>query len=184
MSTKVKISISQSLYDDLETYVDGVAKYLADKAAHLLDAEYQTVIQQFYSEYEPQVYKRHHDRPEYAGTERGLDRTYEAITSDSPTWFARKSEVLSSGGVTNGNRFGGIRISTDRMYTDYVGTQQEVLDSFLEGFHGLKSGNIKATRPAEEWMRNYCNQLANSIGKYAEEAKAYAKKNYKYNMLY
>ena len=49
---------------------------------------------------------------------------------------------------------GGIEISTQNMYSDYHDSQEDVLNSFLEGYHGRPSlGIVSSMQPYKHMLR-------------------------------
>lgn len=122
-----KFKFSKSDIEKMEKFASQKCEELAKEAADEMEKFYLEEVSKFYRERvfngksKPAYYKRHHDR---GFPEKGMERTYERIFKDN-----------SKGGAV---RFtGGININTDDMYTDYHGTQEQVLYSFLAGYHGL-----------------------------------------------
>lgn len=98
-----------------------ICKECAKEAKDSISEFYQEEVDKFYQEYNPDYYVRHHER---GFSRKGLDETFDEIF-----------ENTSSGNLV---RFkGGININTNSMYTDYSGTPEQVLFSFLNGYHGL-----------------------------------------------
>ncbi len=111
--------MAKSFWDNLEKQGREKAKQLAQETSKELESEALKQTISFYNEYSPKYYKRH---PNEGTDNSGLARAIEPIV---------KSENHGRGYC------GGIRISTNHMYTDYNGTPYQVLSSYLDGFHGL-----------------------------------------------
>lgn len=110
-------------------------KKCAIEAREMLSKEYERIIGIFYSEYEPQYYKRH--------IKGGMYKTF------------TKHYKNSHGSVYSG----GIIISSDKMYDDYRGTKENVLGSFLEGYHGPVTVGIKSSITPLDHMLKYRDLL-------------------------
>ena len=93
----------------------------AKEAADAMETFYKQEVSKFYDEYSPFYYVRHHERGK---TERGLDLPMKKVI-----------EEKSDGNLTVYT--GGIVLSPYGMYKDYSGTREQVLYSFLAGYHGL-----------------------------------------------
>lgn len=107
----------KSKHAEAKAIIEKAAKEASDEIADFFQEEIDT----FYREYDPILYVRHHDR---GLPERGLDKTYTKVFKETS-----KGDVV---------RFtGGINVNTRNMYSDYSGTQEQVLYSFLAGYHGL-----------------------------------------------
>lgn len=118
---------------------------LAKKAQAELIKEYQYVINRFYDEYFPTTYKRHAQR----GMKPGYEKTY------------RKFWQNSHGAL--GTVYGGIEISSDKMYDDYAAPPEYVLASFLGGYHGPASRGIWSGIRTYEHMLKFRDILANNL---------------------
>lgn len=116
------------------------ARTLAIEARERMTEEYLNVISDFYSEYEPKYYWRHFNNNYEASSLKGsgLGRTFEKYYKNS-----------------HGSVFiGGIEISTQNMYSDYHDSQEDVLNSFLEGYHGRPSlGIVSSMQPYKHMLR-------------------------------
>lgn len=131
MGTKIKIS--KSAQAKMEREARKKAKELAKESRDRLEEKYNEIINSYYAEYTPHIYIRNVKR----GGTPGLEKTYR-------TKFEKKDDSFK----------GGIIISTDDMYpgglrgkevytlAGYRGTQEQVLWSFLLGYHGLLHQNI------------------------------------------
>ena len=93
--------------------------------------EYLYVISKFYSEYEPKYYYRHFNNKfdDDSLRQSGLGRTFEKYYKNTH----------------NTSYSGGICISIDNMYSDYASSQFDVLNSFLNGYHGPSYLNIESS---------------------------------------
>ena len=164
---KSKVEIPKELKDDLKKYAQNVAKYTATAIRDEVAEEFRFVIERFYDDYDPKYYIR----------QNGLYRTYSKYYKNS------------HGSVY----YGGIMVSTENMYPGnvtgagskyeygYRGTQEQVLESFYNGFHGVPTLGILSTPSPREHMENYIITLANNISYYNEKAIEKAKKEtYKY----
>lgn len=108
---------------------DKKARSFAKEAREELAKEYKYVIDHFYDEYKPNVYKRHNPG--------GMYQTYFS-------YLEQKNYIYT----------GGIQISTDDMYSDYRGPRDYVLDSFLNGYHGPAHVGIwSSIQPYEHMMK-------------------------------
>lgn len=130
------------------------AKELAIEARERLTTEYLNVISDFYSEYEPKYYWRHfNNKYDNNSLKRsGLGRTFEKYYKDS------HGLVFS----------GGISISIDNMHTDYEGDQIDVLNSFLNGYHGPAYMGIESSIQPYNHMLRYKDWL---IAEFSERLK-------------
>ncbi len=118
---------------------------LAKKAQTELVKEYQYVINHFYSEYDPKVYKRHSQR----GMTPGLELTYKKFWQNS------------HGGL--GVVYGGVEISSENMYDDYRSPVEDVLQSFLDGHHGPANSGIWSSIKTYDHMVKFRDILANNL---------------------
>lgn len=123
---------------ELKKKLKDVCKKMSLNAEEDLQHEYTENVTQFYDDYEPKYYFRHHEN---GFSERGLDRT------------------ISSYHKQEGNTYiGGIIVSTNNMYKDYdrtTGNPAQVLYSFTEGFHGLPLPTTfrSSIRPIDNMMK-------------------------------
>lgn len=117
-----KLTINPKTIKKYQTQAENLLKGLAKETSENLENEYLDIIDNFYMEYDPEYYIRHKERGDYS--ERGMDRTYEKILEEKR-------------GTEKDSFIGGIRITTKNMYDGYRGTHEQVLRSFLSGFHGL-----------------------------------------------
>lgn len=130
------------------------ARELAIEARERMTQEYLNVIEVFYSEYDPKYYIRHFNNryDERSLINSGLGRTFEKYYKNS-----------------HGNKFsGGISISTDNMYSDYSTPQINVLNSFLNGYHGVTSLGIESSVQPYKHMLRYKDWL---VAEFSERLK-------------
>jgi len=122
MSKKNEFKLSKKTKEELKKKAEQKAKELAIEARERMTEEYLRVIENFYSEYEPKYYDRHFNNryDDYNLKQSGLGRTFEKYYKNSH----------------NTSFSGGICISTENMYDDYSASQIDVLNSFLNGYHG------------------------------------------------
>lgn len=118
---------------------------LAHKAQDELIKEYRHVINKFYNEYSPKVYKRHSSR----GMIPGYELSYKKFWQNSHGAL----------GVV----YGGIEISSDNMYDDYASPSEYVLGSFLKGIHGPENSGIWSSIETYSHMLKFRDILANNL---------------------
>lgn len=130
------------------------AKELAIEARERMSEEYLYVISDFYSEYEPKYYYRHfnnkYDNDSLLRS--GLGKTFEKYYKNSH----------------NTSFSGGISISTENMYSDYSASQTDVLNSFLEGYHGPAFMGIESSLQPYRHMLRYKDWL---VAEFADRLK-------------
>lgn len=149
-----KFKLSEATRKELEEKAVKKAKELAIEARERMTEQYLNVISDFYSEYDPKYYWRHFNNnyDERSLKRSGLGRTFEKYYKDS-----------------HGSVFtGGISISTDNMYSDYEGSQWDVLTSFLEGYHGPSYMGIESSVHPYNHMLRYKDWL---IAEFSERLK-------------
>lgn len=143
--SNARFQLSNATKKELKAKAERKAKELAVEAREKLSEEYLNVIANFYSEYEPVYYWRHfnnrYDKRSLLAS--GLGRTFEKYYKNS------HNTVFS----------GGICISTDNMYKDYQGSQIDVLNSFLNGYHGHYSLGIWSSIHTYKHMLRYKDLL-------------------------
>ena len=150
--------LSQKTKDTLRKKAKEKAKELAIEARERLTQEYLNVIENFYREYEPKYYNRHlnyqwfHNHDEHTLMKSGLGRTFEKYYKNS------HGTVYS----------GGISISTENMYTDYSTSPINVLNSFLNGYHGPASIGIESSIETYKHMLRYKDWL---VAEFSERLK-------------
>lgn len=146
--------LSEKTRKELEEKAINKAKELAIEARERMTMEYLNVISDFYSEYDPKYYWRHFNNKydERSLKNSGLGRTFEKYYKDS------HRSVFT----------GGISISTDNMYSDYEGSQWDVLGSFLEGYHGPAYMGIESSMQPYNHMLRYKDWL---IAEFSERLK-------------
>lgn len=137
--------MAKDMWAEIEKLGRQKAKELAEETAKELQQEALEQTYEFYDEYSPMYYKRHPG----AGTDTsGMARSIEKVVKSSDHGRAY---------------IGGIRISTDNMHTDYNGTPLQVLQSYLDGFHGLPTfGSYLQEIPSTRKFR-YLERYKDSI---------------------
>lgn len=123
-----EFKLDKKKLDDIQTKVQHAAKDLAIEAREKMTKEYVSILQQFYTEYEPEYYYRHKiDYSDSGIMDTGLGRTFEK-------YYKNSHDKIFSGGIwIDTHRHDG---SGRDMYDDYRGTQEQVLNSFMLGYHG------------------------------------------------
>lgn len=119
---KIKLDFIDVLESDLKMLSHALSSNLAHKISDEMAQEYQYVIERFYGEYTPKYYKRHSERGMVAGMFKTFKKHYK--------------------NAHNTIYYGGIEISSEKMYNDYHDSKDEVLGSFLDGYHGRASLGI------------------------------------------
>lgn len=147
--------LSDAFISDLTKYIQRIARNMAKAVSDDMINEYITVINRFYSSYEPTKYRRHVER----GQEPGLLRTYERFYKDPHGTMA----------------YGGIKFSTAEMYSDYKTGEVDTLESFLEGFHGPRYAHIEFNIMPYDHMVKYRDLIAHNIQQYVDEAELEAR---------
>ncbi len=117
MKCNVNVDIPLDLTFDLDRYGQRACYRLAEMYRDDIVKDYRSIVTEFYNEYEPHNYVRHHDRPEY--TLQGLMLTYDRVLQPTTQGYVA-----------------GIMITPNHMYNDYHDPETWVLDSFLAGYHG------------------------------------------------
>lgn len=180
-------TIVNILRNDLTLYAERVAHSLAENSAKILEDEYNYIIQRFYEEYEPKVYERH----EVLGMERGMLKTYRVVVGHYSSSFNSHYLQTSIGTISNkqisdGDYFGGIEFATNDMYSDYIQSQEEVLGSFLSGYHGHPNRRIESAIKTYQHMETFSHIVSRIISMpssiYVRRAKDYAN-SFKYNFI-
>ena len=140
-----KFQLSNQTKKELKEKARKKAQELAIEAREKLSDEYLNVVSNFYSEYEPIYYLRHFNNKydNRSLLRSGMGRTFEKYYKDS------HNAVFS----------GGISISTDNMYDDYQNPQMDVLNSFLNGYHGHPSLGIWSSIDTYKHMLRYKDLL-------------------------
>ena len=128
MATK-KFKFSKETKQALLNNAINQLRQKGQKIQEQIETFYLAEVDAFYSEYDPEVYKRHSysDLPDS-----GLGRTYSPILEEKKTSQEFTYRV-------------GIEISTTRMHDDYSVTPEQVLNSYLAGYHGLPPYEDKRT---------------------------------------
>ena len=139
----VKMDFLNDLKSDVSKFVHNFSSNLAHKISDEMAKEYQYVIDRFYSEYDPEYYVRHSKR----GMRPGLEKTYRK-------YYTNKHNSIY---------YGGIEISPDRMYDDYRDSKEDVLSSFLSGYHGRPSAGIESSLLPYKHMLRFRDQLINAL---------------------
>ena len=121
----IKMDFIDALENDCKMLAHGISSNAAHKISDEMAREYQYVIDKFYSEYDPEYYKRHSSR----GMTPGLNKTYKK-------YYKNPHNTIY---------YGGIEITSDYMYDDYHDSKDAVLSSFLNGYHGRPSLGIESS---------------------------------------
>ena len=111
-----------------------IAKEMAEGSLEELKQETTAIIRQFYKEYTPKEYVRH--------SPKGMFKTVIFNFSDDGAAYIIKIAFL-----------------TRRMYTDYDISNEYVLDSFLNGWHGPSWVGINYGTMTYEHISKYCDTL-------------------------
>lgn len=142
--SSANFQLSESTKKLLKKKAQEKAHELATEARNRLSDEYLYVISNFYAEYTPIHYIRHfnnkYDQKSLLNS--GLGKTFEKYYKNS------HGTVYS----------GGISISTENMYKDYE-SQIDVLNSFLNGYHGHPSFGIWSSINTYQHMLRYKDLL-------------------------
>jgi hypothetical protein len=137
--------LSNQTKKELKEKAKQKAKELAIEAREKLSKEYLEVVSNFYSEYEPTYYLRHFNNKydERSLLKSGMGRTFEK-------YYKNSHDMVFSGGIS---------ISIDNMYDDYKDPQIDVLNSFLNGYHGRSSLGIWSSIDTYKHMLRYKDLL-------------------------
>ena len=140
-----KFHLSEKTKEELREKARKKARELAIEAREKLSREYLDVIANFYSEYEPKYYYRHFNDKydEHSLLKSGLGKTFEK-------YYKNSHDTIYSGGIT---------ISTDNMYSDYNDSQINVLNHFLNGYHGYPHQGIWSSIDTYKHMLRYKDLL-------------------------
>lgn len=149
--------IRTQLESELNDCSKKIGSNIADAISQDFVDEYQRVVDEYYSEYTPKVYKRH----AYRGLEPGLNLSYRRFKSGP-----------------HGVYYGGIEITSNYMYKDYK--RDIVLNSFLNGYHGDPSLGIYSNTEPYQHMVKLKELIISNIDSYIPEAlnKARIQNNY------
>ena len=152
--SNAKFQLSEKTKQELKDKARQKAKELAIEAREKLSEEYLYVISNFYSEYEPKYYLRHFNDKydEHSLLRSGLGRTFEK-------YYKNSHDTVFSGGIS---------ISTDDMYDDYTTSPINVLNYFLNGYHGHPSQGIWSSIHTYKHMLRYKDLL---IAEFSERLK-------------
>lgn len=149
---KQKINIPHEVISDLNKYAQNIAKNMAIAVRDDISKHYEYLIDAFYTEYIPEYYARVH----------GLYNSY------------RKYYKNSHGSIY----YGGIEISDTKMNDDnYKASKATVLSSFLGGYHGLISQNIRINVEPENDIKDYRDEIIYNISRYNKAAIKKARKD-------
>lgn len=143
--TKFKLDFVNTLKQDLHMLSHSISSSLAHKISDEMAQEYQYVIDRFYSEYSPEYYRRHADR----GMKPGLEKTFKK-------YYKNPHNTIY---------YGGIEISSDNMYNDYHDSEDKVLSSFLNGYHGRPNAGIESSLLPYKHMIKFKERLINELGR-------------------
>lgn len=151
--------LKANLEEQLRGYTRELGNEIANELADDMVKRYEEIVDTFYEEYTPKVYRRHNPR--------GLEKTYRRHKS-----------------APHGVYYGGIEITDRYMYSDYRQDHKYVLESFISGYHGpvymgLKSYN---TEPWEQ-LQKYKESQKTNISSYIDTARNKVESNNKYSML-
>ena len=143
--TEIKMNFINDLKQDMKTLSHEFSSRLAHKISNEMAQKYQYVIDRFYSEYTPEHYTRHADR----GMRPGLQKTFRK-------YYKNPHNTIY---------YGGIEISSDMMYNDYRDSKDEVLNSFLSGYHGRHSAGIESSLHPYKYMLKFRESLIKELGR-------------------
>lgn len=163
MSESLKLDILTDIENDVKKFSNIISKNLANRFAEELVNEYQYIVRNFYAEYTPKYYIRHIHRGYQID---GLLLTYKKYYKNPH----------------NKIYYGGIEITSEKMYEDYSDSNVDVLNSFLNGFHGRPSLHINSKINVWKHMTQYRDLLMSNYGSYVEDAVQIAK-NEQYSAL-
>ena len=159
---KNKVNIKMDFIDKLEADIKKLSHSVNSSLAHTmskeLEKEYNYVINNFYNEYTPKYYQRHNPG--------GLYKTYQRYYKNPH----------------NRIYYGGIEITEDKMYDDYHNSRIDVLNSFLNGYHGHPRLGIYSSINTYDHMTRYRDFLSNHVNDYIPDALNEARKQ-KYHIL-
>ena len=153
--TEIKTNFMEALKSDVSMLRHSLSSSLAHKIADEMAEEYQYVIDRFYSEYTPEHYRRHSAR----GMTPGLMKTFKKHYKNPH----------------NTIYYGGIEINSEDMYKDYHDSNEEVLSSFLSGYHGRPSLGIESSMLPYKHMLKFREHLINELGHSDSALFVYAK---------
>lgn len=152
---EIKLNFINTLENDIKMLSHALSSNLAHKISDEMADEYQYIIERFYGEYKPEHYKRHSAR----GLMPGLNKTFKK-------YYKNPHNVIY---------YGGIEINSEKMYNDYHDSKDEVLDSFLAGYHGRPSAGIESSLMPYQHMLNFRDSLINELGRSDSSLLSYAK---------
>lgn len=149
MSTnEIKLQFLNAIEKDMKKFAHKFSYSFANNASELIQGEYEYVIMKFYREYKPErerdgrIYIRHHER---GFKDHGLSRTFKR-------YYKNPHNTIY---------YGGIEICADKMYDDYSDSKEDVLNSFLDGYHGHPSSGIYSSIEPYYHIVKYCDMLYN-----------------------
>lgn len=161
-TTKVTVSISDKLEADLIRYGKAICKKLATTARDKISDHFTYIINRFYWEYTPGDYGKGPFYVRHAS--RGMSPGLPLVFSK---YYRNPHGTIYSGGII---------INEQRMYDDYHGEKEDVLGSFLSGFHGPYFVGIhKGSFPLAEIME-YRDTMIDHIDTIMPDAISYAQK--------
>lgn len=152
---EIKLNFINTLEDDVKKLSHALSSNLAHKISDEMAQEYQYVIERFYAEYEPESYERHSER----GYVSGLTKTFKK-------YYKNPHNTIY---------YGGIEIASDNMYDDYHDSPDDVLSSFLDGYHGRASAGIESSILPYKHMLKFRDSLINELGRPNSDLLSYAK---------
>lgn len=153
--TNFDLKFISDLKNDVNMLRHSLSSNLAHKISDEMAQEYQYVIDRFYSEYDPEYYKRHSERGMMPGLNKTLKKYYKNPHS---TIY-----------------YGGIEITSDNMYDDYRDPKDVVLSSFLNGYHGRPSAGIESSLHPYKHMLKFREHLINELSRSDSALFSYAK---------
>lgn len=153
--TSFKIDFIDTLKSDVMMLSHALSSGLAHKISDEMVEEYQYIIERFYSEYDPEYYVRHSQR----GMAPGLNRTFKK-------YYKNPHNTIY---------YGGIEITSDKMYNDYRDSKEDVLNSFLNGYHGRPSARVESSLLPYRHMLKFREQLIGELGRPDSALFSYAK---------
>ena len=154
-ATNFEINFMDALKKDVKMLSHSLSSSLAHKISDEMAQEYQYIIDRFYSEYSPEYYIRHSER----GMKPGLEKTFKKYYKNPH----------------NSIYYGGIEITSDKMYNDYHDSKDKVLNSFLNGYHGRPSTGIESSVLPYQHMLRFRKTLINELGRSDSALFSYAK---------
>lgn len=148
-------------------YSQDVCRRASSLMADEMVEAYKTIIDQWYAEYTPLVYKRHEVRYNSIN-KRGMYKSFKRIRRNP-------HDSVYTVGIDY--------LSIDTMYNDYNIPSSDVLDMFLKGWHGNSDLKFSPTTPKDELISSV-NKIAANTSTYIKLGENYARSLRKYDYLY